>query len=103
MQGRRRIAGAVKRGDAFQIVVDGRPIDAYEGETIAAALVASGVTTFRYGPDGSPRGLFCGMGICFECRMTVNGIPNVQTCITRAEPGMLVETQSEEGLARGNS
>jgi D-hydroxyproline dehydrogenase subunit gamma len=96
----RRISSGVERGAEFQMVVDGRTVVAYEGETIAAALVASGVTTLRHGPDGSPRGLFCGMGICFECLMTVDGVPNVRVCVTAAAPGMRVETQHEE-LWRG--
>jgi D-hydroxyproline dehydrogenase subunit gamma len=91
-----RISRGVERGAGFEIEVDGRSVVAYEGETVAAALVASGVTTLRHGPDGSPRGLFCGMGICFECLMTVDGVPNVRVCVTAARPGMRVQTQREE-------
>lgn len=91
-----RISTGVQRGRQFEIEVDGRPIVAYEGETVAAALLASGIRTFRHttGHD-APRGIFCGMGICFDCTMTVNGVPNVRTCVTPAEPGMKVETQRE--------
>jgi predicted molibdopterin-dependent oxidoreductase YjgC len=96
MQGGSRIPKGVERGNEFQITVDGRIVSAHEGETIAAALLAAGIMSFRQAPDGAQRGLFCGMGVCFECRMTVNGIPNVQTCVTEAEPGMSIETQRED-------
>lgn len=98
----RRVTGGVERGRELQIQVDGRPVAAYDGETIAAALTASGISTFRHDPGGAPRGLFCGMGICFECLMTVNGVPNVRTCVTPVEPGMRVETQREDGWRGGD-
>jgi predicted molibdopterin-dependent oxidoreductase YjgC len=91
-----RIPRGVERGAQFEIEVDGRPVVAFEGETIAAALIASGVRIFRHtNVQGAPRGIFCGMGVCFDCVMTVNGVPNVRTCVTPAEPGMRVETQRE--------
>ena len=76
------------------ITVDGENIRAYEGETIAAALIASGRLSFRITEKrGEPRGLFCGIGRCTDCVMNVNGIPNVRTCVTPVEEGMVVETQ----------
>lgn len=98
MQADLRIATGVERGDRFEIELDGRPIPAYEGETVAAALMAAGITTFRHtARRGSPRGIFCGMGDCFDCLMTVDGIPNVRTCVTYAQPGMKVESQRSFG------
>ena len=92
----RRIQTGVERGRQFEIEVDGRPVVAYEGETIAAALLASGIEVFRHTHRlDAPRSLFCGMGICFECLMTVDGVPNVRTCVTQAEPGMKVQSQRE--------
>ncbi len=94
----RRIEAGIERGKQFEIDVDGTPVTAYEGETVAAALIASGITTFRHtAKHRSPRGIFCGMGICFDCVMTVDGVPNVRTCVTYAEPGMKVETQQGFG------
>ncbi len=76
------------------ITFDGREIEAYEGEPIAAALAAAGVVVFRYTPKGNqPRGLFCAIGQCTDCMMTVDGVPNVRTCVTSVRPGMRVETQ----------
>jgi predicted molibdopterin-dependent oxidoreductase YjgC len=91
-----RIRSGVERGKQFEFDFDGRPVVAYEGETVAAALLASGVRTFRHtARHGTPRGIFCGMGICFDCLATVDGVPNVRTCVTPAVPGMKVQTQWE--------
>jgi len=89
-----RVPRGVTRGRQFEIEVDGEPVVAFEGETVASALLASGRSTFRFtNRRGEPRGIFCGMGLCFDCVMTIDGIPNVRTCVTPAEPGMKVQTQ----------
>ncbi len=89
-----RVASGVTRGRQFKIEVDGEPVAAFEGETVASALLASGRSTLRLtNRRGEPRGIFCGMGVCFDCVMTIDGIPNVRTCVTQAEPGMKVQTQ----------
>lgn len=89
----------VKRGRKIQIIVDGNPIDAYEGETIAAALLAAGIAKFHLsGNHKQPRGLYCGMGICYECLVRVNGVDNVRACMTPAADGMTVETCREVEL-----
>lgn len=93
----RRIEKGVERGSKFEIEVDGEMITAYEGETVAAALLASGRRTFRHtAKNGHPRGMYCGIGICYECLMVINGVPNTRACQTLATPGCRVETQ--EGL-----
>ncbi len=98
----RRITTGVERGPQLQIEVDGEPVTAYEGETIAAALAASGRRALRHtARNDAPRGIFCGMGVCFDCMMVVNGVPNVRTCVTRVEAGMKVETQREFGRQGG--
>ena len=74
----------------FDLEVDGQPIPAHRGQTIAAALMAAGRRTFRHTRSGAPRGLFCGMGVCFECRVTVDGVAGQRACITLARPGMRV-------------
>jgi len=77
----------------IDIAVDGRKIAAREGESIAAALMAGGIRTMRYTPVKSePRGVFCGIGQCSDCMVTVNGVPNVRACVTPVEEGMVVET-----------
>lgn len=92
--GARRYTSGIIRGQQFEIEVDGRPVEAFEGETVAAALTAAGVQTLRWThKHQEPRGLFCGMGICFDCVMTIDGVPNVRSCVTPAQPGMRVSTQ----------
>src|SRR3978361_1107603 len=75
-------------GRAISFQFDGRRIDALEGETIAAALSAAGITTLRYTPSGAPRGLHCGMGACFDCVVTVDGRIGQRACLTRAAEAM---------------
>ena len=66
-------------GKAFFFAYDGAEIAAYPGETVAGALIASGVVT-----------LFCGMGICHDCLVTIDGTPNRRACMERARSGMVV-------------
>lgn len=81
-------------GPVVEITVDGKPIPAYEGEPILAALLAQGIRINRYTVKRhDPRGLFCGIGQCTDCAMVVDGVPNVRTCITPVRAGMVVETQ----------
>ncbi|HIE52036.1 MAG TPA: (2Fe-2S)-binding protein [Armatimonadetes bacterium] len=75
--------------------VNGQPIEARPGQTVAAALVAAGIRAFRRSPTGQPRGPFCGMGMCFECLVTVDGQPNVHACLTPARPGMKIITAGQ--------
>lgn len=75
------------------MTVNGRPVQAYAGESIAAALMAAGVRVFRCSEaSGSPRSFFCGMGICFDCLVTIDGIPNQRSCMAEARDGCVVET-----------
>lgn len=88
------ILGKEKRRKKITIIVDGKAVNAYEGEMIAAALIAAGKQYFRLTRRyEKPRGIFCAIGRCTDCVMTVNGIPNVRTCITPVEKGMVIETQ----------
>lgn len=92
------ILGEESREFTATIEVDGKRIPAAEGEPIAAALLAAGIKTFRYTHKNSrPRGLFCGIGRCTDCVMTVDGEPNVRTCITPVKDGMVIETQKGLG------
>ncbi len=84
----------VERGRSLDMVVDGRSVVAYEGESIAAALFAAGVRITRWtARTCSPRGYFCGMGVCQDCLVTVDGSPNVRACMTTVREGLRVETQ----------
>ena len=76
----------------------GKEIDAEQGQSIGAALLAAGyrsLRTTRYG--AAPRGLFCGIGICFDCLVTVNGQPNVRACLTEVRDGDEVQPQDGAG------
>ncbi len=78
--------------------MDGRPIEAYEGEPIAVALLAAGQRVLRYTEKfGEPRGIFCALGRCTDCAMIVDGRPNVRTCVTAVSEGMCIETQRARG------
>lgn len=77
---------------------NGKPIEAVEGEPIAAALMNAGIRVFRTtAKRHEPRGIFCAIGRCTDCMMIVDGIPNTRTCVTAVKDGMRVEKQ--EGLA----
>ena len=96
----RRVDDGLDRGQPFQFFLDGEAIAAYPGESIAAALIAHGRYAARQTPKaGVPRGYFCGMGVCWDCVMVVNGTPNVRTCRTEATPNMKIETQRGLGEA----
>lgn len=84
---------SVPDGAAIIVHVNGRPVTALAGQTVAAVLLAQGVRVFRYTAQrGEPRGVFCGMGICYECLVTVDGVACVRACVTPAAHGMVIET-----------
>jgi aerobic-type carbon monoxide dehydrogenase small subunit (CoxS/CutS family) len=82
----------------FDIYVNGRPVPATQGQTIAEAMLAQGLRTCRNTRSRSPRGVFCGMGICYECRMIVDGIANVRTCMAPAIPGSRIHFQDDAAI-----
>jgi len=88
------VLGEAKWGAKITLLVDGEPVEAFEGEPIATALLASGRRAFRRTVKrGEPRGVFCALGRCTDCVMIVDGQPNVRTCVTPARTGMVIETQ----------
>ncbi len=73
--------------------VDGESVPAFAGESVATVLLALGRQTFRHtDKNGAPRGLFCGMGVCFDCLVTIDGVDNERACMTPATEGMVIET-----------
>jgi D-hydroxyproline dehydrogenase subunit gamma len=74
------------------IWVDGIAVQAEPGSMVSAALLKAGVPC-RRSVTGEPRTALCGMGICFECRATVNGVPHRRTCQLTCREGMVVETE----------
>jgi hypothetical protein len=88
-------------GEPFTIELDGEPIDVRPGQSVAAALIAAGHRSWRRTRvAGEPRGVFCGIGVCFDCLATINGRPNRRACLVEARPGDVVTTQ--EGAGRGD-
>lgn len=77
----------------LSIIVDGRLLEVPEGITVAAALLNAGEAAFRDSVTGKPRGPVCGMGICFECRVTIDGARGRRSCLERVSPGMRVTTR----------
>lgn len=93
-----RKTGGVSRGEVFILSVDGRELPAYPGETLATAMLAADARAFRKDRSGRPRGLFCNMGVCSECLVTVradDGARRIRACVTSARPGMMVETGAD--------
>lgn len=74
------------------LIVDGRPVQVEAGTTVAAALWNAGVTAFRHSVTGEQRAPLCGMGICFECRVTIDGVEHCRSCQTLCADGMQVKT-----------
>ena len=89
------------RGEKVQFSYNGQPVEGYTTETIAAALHAAGVRQLGHSSQHHrPRGLFCAIGNCSSCFMTVNGQPNVRICVTKVEAGMIVEEQQGKGVVQ---
>jgi len=89
----RRIEGGFEAA-RVNLVVEGRPVQARAGDSVAAAMLEAGVTVFRETPvSGAPRAPLCLMGVCFDCLVEVDGRPNVQACMTPVAEGMRVRLQ----------
>ncbi|MGH3424264.1 MAG: (2Fe-2S)-binding protein [Nocardioidaceae bacterium] len=86
---------------ADTFLLDGRPVPFVPGQSVGAALTVAGVRSWRSTRvGGRPRGLFCGIGVCFDCLVVVDGTPNERACLREAAPGMRVDTQ--EGTGHGD-
>ena len=89
----KRIDGLAPRR-TVTLQVEGRPLTAVEGDTLALALLQAGVGCFRETPvSGAPRAPLCLMGSCFDCLVQVDGQANVQACMVRVKDGMQVRLQ----------
>ncbi len=74
------------------IQVNGAPVRVRSGQTLAAALISAGRWQLRRSVTGEPRGPVCGMGVCFECRVTIDGVPERRACLEPVVEGMEVST-----------
>ena len=93
-----------KKGNKVTFTFDGRRLEGYEGEPIAAALHAAGVKVLSHSRNFKrPRGFWCAIGNCSSCNMRVNGVPNVRTCVEPLREGMQVEVQQGKGEVGGAS
>ncbi|WP_433163067.1 FAD-dependent oxidoreductase [Kribbella sp. CA-247076] len=88
----------------MRITVNGEPIEAASGQTVAAILLSHGLTSWRTTRgNGRPRGLFCGIGACYDCLVVVNGIPDVRACQRTVRPGDAITTQDGAQLPGGSA
>lgn len=80
--------------DSVELLVNGLPVSVPTGATVATAVAVAGVSRFRKSVFGQPRSPVCGMGVCMECRVTINGKMQSRSCQTICEPGMEVCTDA---------
>ena len=86
-----RVEHEVARGEPFDIEIDGQPIKAYPGETVAAILIVNRIP-LTDAAHPITRGYYCGMGVCWECAVRINGRSVVRACMEPAVKGLKVET-----------
>jgi predicted molibdopterin-dependent oxidoreductase YjgC len=78
--------------NATQVLLDGTPVTGQPGESVATLLLRQGIRGWRRDQHGAPRGLFCAIGQCFDCILTVDGERHVRACVTPVRPGMAIDT-----------
>jgi len=89
------------RAAAVEVLVDGRPVHVPAGAYAAAAVLLAGIGAIRTTPvGGAPRLPYCMMGVCFDCLAVIDGVPNRQSCMVVAAPGMRIDIQHGARLAR---
>ena len=98
--GRIPLDGNIERGPAVTIALNGKPVTAYLGESVATVLLSEEIVAMRTTTVGEPRGVFCGMGVCFDCLVVVDDKPNTRACMTWVKEGMNIKTQ--DGLKASN-
>jgi len=82
----------------YRMTFRGAEVPAEPGQSVGAALVAAGIVDWRTTrKQGRPRGLFCGIGVCFDCLVTVNDRPNQRACLVPLRPGDAIRTQEGTG------
>jgi aerobic-type carbon monoxide dehydrogenase small subunit (CoxS/CutS family) len=82
------------RPETLRLRVDGVTVDIPPGSMVSAAVAMAGASRFRTSVTGQPRAPLCGMGICFECRVTIDGRSHCKSCQIPCEAGMEVETDA---------
>ena len=79
--------------DTIEIAFEGTPIAARAGESVAAALAAHGILSLRTTRDAAERGMFCGMGVCQDCLVEIDGKPEQRACMTKVDRPLQVRRQ----------
>jgi sarcosine oxidase subunit alpha len=79
---------------SLEISINGRPVIVTAGASVASTLIDVGELAFRTSETNEPRAPLCGMGICYECRVTIDGVAHRRACMTLVAPGMRIETTS---------
>ena len=81
-------------GERVRVTIDGKPVTARAGDSVAAAMLACGLRHCRTTPiSGQQRAPYCMMGVCFECLVTIDGVGNRQGCLIEVGEGMRIEAQ----------
>ncbi|MGD8622533.1 MAG: (2Fe-2S)-binding protein [Anaerolineales bacterium] len=76
----------------LNIRIDHKEYYVRAGISVAAALIQNGIRVFRETDDGANRGVYCGMGVCYDCLVSINGLPDQRACMTLVKTGMQIET-----------
>ena len=98
MEKDQRIDSGITRGKEIEVHIDDHAVRAYEGESIGAVLEAIGMRQVRRAPQyKDPRGLYCAMGLCHGCLVTVDGQPNIRACMTLVQSGQKITLQDGFG------
>ena len=85
----------------IKVILNGETIETIDGQSVGAFLLEQGTRITRNTRFNKlPRGMFCGIGLCFDCLITINGIPNQRACVTGVEDGMAIATQDGAGSIR---
>ncbi|CVI63521.1 FAD-dependent oxidoreductase (plasmid) [Agrobacterium leguminum] len=87
---RTNLPGISDQRRMISFTFEDRSIKAFEGDTIAAAMSAEEIVTLRKEPKGTPRGVYCGMGVCQDCIVDVEGVGKARACMTKVADGMVV-------------
>jgi D-hydroxyproline dehydrogenase subunit gamma len=92
-----RAEDARSRQNPCTVRVDDTELEALDGQTVAAVLVGAGIWRFGTNPvTADPRGPYCGMGICFECELEIDGMKDTRACVTYIRDGMVIRTRTGE-------
>ncbi len=87
----------IRRGKIIPVIINGKNVSAFEGELVSTVLLAEGIRTLHLNPlNQRESGLYCMMGFCYQCLVTVDGVKNMRACQTYIHDGMEIETETVE-------